>query len=263
MDANSFRDHQRSSDSRASSFTAQPRNKLAIQLRELNRRHSLICSQQHHRRFDTHNGVNIAPVHGYNLPQLLPGPEISQQHRKMQLLSKLHQLNRKAASTPPAFQPFGRRETLEEMKDLYQDRVPISGFHLGTRHLVANCTEKPISTCFSGSKDRYFSNSCIKPAPVSKLTKDYLALAREYKRMEPYRSNNPHSDVLCVRCNSSNESISKVFFPCEHCCVCTSCISGKAWSVCPLCKREIRLILDRTGYEREEYWTCVNQVRLT
>ena len=60
-----------------------------------------------------------------------------------------------------------------------------------------------------------------------------------------------------------------VLFPCEHKCVCRSCLQtngigesreeGK-WPLCPLCCQEIKRILPSDGREVEKYWNWVLEV---
>ena len=116
-----------------------------------------------------------------------------------------------------------------------------------------------------------------------KYAKDYIKLAKEYKRMEPYRCNNPIQQNPCVVCqtvvfksNSSSSTksgggkskrtiaghLSKVFFPCEHICVCDACYKDSGpWHTCPLCNHKIKVVFDHTGRETEEYWKWVNEIK--
>ena len=111
----------------------------------------------------------------------------------------------------------------------------------------------------------------------SSYTKDYIALARDYKRMQPYQSNNNEvSQNICICCRSmvpksyistrkliepSSNKLSKVFFPCEHLCVCDSCFEGRSWSTCPLCHQHIKVVFEHTGTETEDYWRWVNEIK--
>ena len=85
-----------------------------------------------------------------------------------------------------------------------------------------------------------------------RLNQDYLALAREYTRLKPYTDHN--SRVTCVICSKFDANI--VFFPCEHRCVCKTCIKNEkicedrmlssvshGHSNCPVCAQIIKLIL--------------------
>lgn len=100
-------------------------------------------------------------------------------------------------------------------------------------------------------------------------TKDYTTLAKEYKRMEKYRihprgavkeSDNEH--LSCVIC-SRQGGLDKVFFPCQHRCVCASCIlnTAKPLKQCPLCHAGISIVLSNTSNVYDEYWTWVEEVQ--
>mmetsp|Transcript_19057 Transcript_19057/g.27985 ORF Transcript_19057/g.27985 Transcript_19057/m.27985 type:complete len:624 (-) Transcript_19057:351-2222(-) len=147
--------------------------------------------------------------------------------------------------------------------------------------------------------------------PQRRLTKDYIGLAKSYKNTERYRLMttpvlNGENLIICILCerkaevaitaNKSNESddddnyditcnirrIAKVFFPCEHQCVCDECVeshcfgnrnddaksslSSSSVRCCPLCGEEIKLILDFDAVGggkavREKYWSWVNEVK--
>ena len=113
--------------------------------------------------------------------------------------------------------------------------------------------------------------------PTQSLTKDYIKLAQRYKSQENYRSsaNLPQSSSICLLCHEPC-IIERVFWPCEHQCVCNSCImthrmgsarfgsSPTASNVCPLCKDEIKLVLrSRGGKERQQYEAWMNEARPT
>ena len=107
-----------------------------------------------------------------------------------------------------------------------------------------------------------------------RYTKDYISLAKDYKRMESYRCNNPITMINCVLCadtvqkvkNLPNNGFSKknvamkVFFPCEHLCLCNSCYNKETWDTCPLCHENIKVIFDHDGKEVEAYWRWVNEI---
>ncbi len=140
--------------------------------------------------------------------------------------------------------------------------------------------------------------------PGLQYAKDYAALARQHKKMEQYRSNNPLQQIPCIICKSlaskqtmatdksrknssrwtsthaarekrpssttssakSNRNrplLTKVFFPCEHLCVCDTCYRHKfQWSECPLCHQEIKVIFDHdNGREQDDYWDWVNEIK--
>ena len=102
----------------------------------------------------------------------------------------------------------------------------------------------------------------IKPR---KQNKDYIALADAYKLEKQYRD--LKSLPTCVMCHRN--PCHDVLFPCEHKCVCRSCLQtngigesreeGK-WPLCPLCCQEIKRILPSDGREVEKYWNWVLEV---
>lgn len=95
---------------------------------------------------------------------------------------------------------------------------------------------------------------------------DYIALARTYKLEQPYRDLN--AEPMCSMCQS--EPCKDVIFPCEHKCICRTCMrkngigeSGKPcnWSFCPLCCGVIKRLLPHDGRERQLYWDWVCEIR--
>jgi len=95
------------------------------------------------------------------------------------------------------------------------------------------------------------------------LTKDYIALAKEYKRLEEYRL--PRAKTLCVQCKVNQSNM--VFFPCEHGCVCDICCASQVRKrrglKCPICKDHVKLSLRRRGKGKEKavYWKWVYEVK--
>ena len=108
-----------------------------------------------------------------------------------------------------------------------------------------------------------------------RYAKDYVTLANNYRRMESYRCNNPSAQVDCVLCSvvvpklktNHNEKrrtngATKVFFPCEHLCLCDICYSNSgSWDTCPLCNKSIKVTFDHDGKEVEKYWSWVNEIK--
>ena len=96
--------------------------------------------------------------------------------------------------------------------------------------------------------------------------KDYIKMARDYKRMGQFRVPSNDEDITrypsCVLCLKRGRKIEKVFFPCEHKCVCSVCLERKIPTQCPLCNEVVRVVLDHTGHENEEYWSWVEEVSL-
>lgn len=99
---------------------------------------------------------------------------------------------------------------------------------------------------------------------------DYLGLAAQYKQTRPY--SDPNYYAVCVLCNV--EEAEDVFFPCEHRCICRSCIAREeivpesqmkdhpdGHSYCSLCATVIKLILPaECGLEVDKYWDWVYEV---
>ncbi|KAL7471456.1 hypothetical protein ACHAXS_011737, partial [Conticribra weissflogii] len=65
----------------------------------------------------------------------------------------------------------------------------------------------------------------------------------------------------CVACSRRGRKLNKVFFPCEHKCVCNTCFSRNKFTRCPLCGQDIRTTLEHTGNEQEEYWSWMEVVK--
>ena len=99
---------------------------------------------------------------------------------------------------------------------------------------------------------------------LGSYTKDYLLLSKEHKRMEKYRvcptKRDTTHQLACVNCSRRSRHFDKVFFPCEHRCVCDKCLDGRMPKKCPLCNDAIRIVLNHTGNEHEEYWKWVEEV---
>ena len=115
----------------------------------------------------------------------------------------------------------------------------------------------------------------------SNLMKDYLGLVMMHKKTAPYRypaNGGGLNDTKCIVCKKSKTSVSTIFFPCEHACVCDDCrfvklIGSKSvggWNHCPLCHEDIKFIrkrVDNYGKEktierlRNEYWSWVHEIK--
>ena len=106
-----------------------------------------------------------------------------------------------------------------------------------------------------------------------KYMKDYIQVSLDYKSYEPYRVNNPVNQIRCLLCtnvaekstdhsNSHRRTVSKVFFPCEHLCVCDTCYDlQRMWTICPLCNSDVKLIVRLSGNEKEEYLKWVEEIK--
>lgn len=114
-------------------------------------------------------------------------------------------------------------------------------------------------------KDQVLSHppSNVMESRPDNYNKDYIRLSHDYNRMAKYRVN-CKTDLrpVCVSCHNKDRPIEKILFPCEHVCLCTPCLISFLPKRCPLCKENIQKILDCNGFENEEYWKWVEEVRL-
>jgi hypothetical protein len=120
-----------------------------------------------------------------------------------------------------------------------------------------------------------------------RYAKDYISMAREYKQMESYRCNNleifqnvcMHCQTMVFKPNLNHDNndkrkvessrpvtrtnkLSKVFFPCEHLCVCDYCFSKDGpWQICPLCNQNIKVVFEHNGKEIDEYWKWASEIK--
>lgn len=107
-----------------------------------------------------------------------------------------------------------------------------------------------------------------KPSPGQGGTnKDYIALARAYKFQRPF--SDPNFRAICLLCHRNE--CEDVFFPCQHRCVCRSCIiqeeicdeattltNPNGYCICSLCADVIKKILPFDhGREEERFWDWV------
>ena len=111
-----------------------------------------------------------------------------------------------------------------------------------------------------------FQTSLDPESKPDNYNKDYIRLSKQYKLMERYRikPNFPRSldspRPICISCQQRSQKIDKVLFPCEHVCICTSCLKSSLPRRCPLCKESIRQIFDIDGRETENYWKWIEEV---
>ena len=129
--------------------------------------------------------------------------------------------------------------------------------HRKTTQKAPSYTNQGIEDLFQSSTDQ------SKP---DKYNKDYIRLSHEYKLSERYRIK-PNSSrsldsprPICLSCQNTTQRIDKVLFPCEHACICTSCLKSSVPQKCPLCKENIRRVFDLDGKESENYWKWIEEV---
>ncbi len=105
---------------------------------------------------------------------------------------------------------------------------------------------------------------------VGGRNQDYLGLARDYKMQRKF--SDPQKHPSCVLCHK--DSAKDTFFPCEHRCVCASCIKSEnfcderdmpyrknGYNICPLCASVIKCMIPFDhGREVEKYWEWVEEV---
>ena len=84
----------------------------------------------------------------------------------------------------------------------------------------------------------------------SSYNKDYINLSNEHKRMEKYRFHRRSrrkrdgQSPPCIHCHSSSRQLRDCFFPCQHMCVCRTCLKQLPnLQQCPLCNSTIRYVL--------------------
>ena len=105
---------------------------------------------------------------------------------------------------------------------------------------------------------------------VGGMNKDYIGMAKTYKQQ--YANRKTNNNAICTICQ--RDRVDDVFFPCEHRCVCRSCIKSQqiceegmltscpnGYCMCPICSESIKLILEyENGNETVRYWTWVYEV---
>lgn len=93
---------------------------------------------------------------------------------------------------------------------------------------------------------------------------DYVKMSRQYSRLSKYKLLKMNS-VLCLACSISKANT--VFFPCEHCIVCSACQSigvcrrSSDVRVCPVCNEHIKFTAVRDGSEYKVWWCWVNEAK--
>mmetsp|Transcript_3059 Transcript_3059/g.4210 ORF Transcript_3059/g.4210 Transcript_3059/m.4210 type:complete len:272 (-) Transcript_3059:1409-2224(-) len=98
----------------------------------------------------------------------------------------------------------------------------------------------------------------------STCTHDYVKMSRQYNRLSKYKLLKMNS-MLCLSCNISK--VNTVFFPCEHCIVCSACqsigVCGRSsnFRICPVCNEQIKFTAVRDGSENKAWWCWVNEAK--
>ena len=106
--------------------------------------------------------------------------------------------------------------------------------------------------------------------PIGGNTINYLNAAKSYKEQRQYASQD--KEIKCSLCKTQFCEV--VFFPCEHRCVCNSCLQSShfcedrhmndtvgGYCICPICAGIIKRILPyENGLEIEKYWKWVLEV---
>ncbi|GFH48185.1 hypothetical protein CTEN210_04661 [Chaetoceros tenuissimus] len=112
-----------------------------------------------------------------------------------------------------------------------------------------------------------------------RYTKDYIAMVDNYTKNLKYRPYNEEEEITCHSCNSpakkisgketkvvfnpNVKTISKVFFPCEHMCLCDDCyFQLDALQSCPACNQSIKYVSTyNDGRELDDYWNWIKEVK--
>lgn len=134
-----------------------------------------------------------------------------------------------------------------------------------------------LNACVPISEEKFIDYSDVpcnrtKAEMIGGQTVNYLNLAKDYKIQRQYTD--PYKKILCALCKIN--PCTDIFFPCEHRCVCSSCIesesfcpdfkmnemNGAGFCNCPICADIIKLILPHEGGgEVEKYWKWVLEVK--
>ena len=109
--------------------------------------------------------------------------------------------------------------------------------------------------------------------------KDYITMVDDYAKNLNYRPHNKEEEIACHSCNSlakkvsgkdtkvvfnpNVKTISKVFFPCEHICLCDDCyFQLDALESCPACNQSIKYVSTyNNGKELDDYWNWIKEVK--
>ena len=137
--------------------------------------------------------------------------------------------------------------------------------------------QAPIIEGTTTDSQQYLSNpnsDAVRQVKVPTTTQDYVSLANIHRLQIKFSSHAAKfGEVpICLLCHKSE--CKTVLFPCEHRCVCDSCIQKESFCDadtvhkilngfcnCPLCAQIIKKMLPYdNGKEIEKYWDWVNEV---
>lgn len=135
--------------------------------------------------------------------------------------------------------------------------------------------EKSASTKVNRSSRSRISETTESPEKSPRVNRNYTQMARLYKIYRPYSlTETTFKGLKCVLCHEKEPV--DVFFPCEHRCVCRSCIQKEqicddvtfennvnGYCNCSLCAEVIKKIIPfENGKEIEKYWTWVLEQKI-
>lgn len=185
-------------------------------------------------------------------------------------------------------QPRQRNETRrpdslkEDLLYIHRRHTVQLGYHKKRRHrnrdgnehqkllldILLSAEQKSGQTPINPPRNEESKGSSQNSISLGPYTKDYILLSREHKRAEKYRIHTKKKRTdhqpPCVVC-SRHRLIEKVCFPCEHLCMCNSCLdrlSNKKGNhkCCPLCNAAISVVLENSDKVQEEYWRWIEEV---
>ena len=164
-----------------------------------------------------------------------------QGHRKSHILSELDYFLKRCETVESSdMRPGPRNVNNHQYISMLADRVQ----HHHHNHYRTNESE---NHTYINTMQQSIHDGNSNHQSVQTLTKNYIALATEYKMWDRYRIHRNFTNP-CVVCLQFNALV-KVFFPCEHRCICEPCfLKAKCWRECPLCKEGVRLTLVRKAF---------------
>jgi hypothetical protein len=121
-----------------------------------------------------------------------------------------------------------------------------------------------------------------KYATEQSFTKNYADMAVEYRKQVKYIVRKDDEEHVvgahsfhppkCSMCKKNK--CTKVFFPCQHACVCDECLQthnigilnrkkpyDNKWNACPICVEEIKYIGTLTNTSQEDYYHWLHEVK--